>query len=107
MFKLAIPRPVSQEISVPGKNVAATKFPGIYGRSSITERPYFLGSPLKLGAWERALAAHPDAEYTQYLLRGIREGFRIGYDRRSPLRSAVANMPSASERAYPGRCHFR
>ena len=56
-------------------------------------------SPLKLGAWERALAAHPDAEYTQYLLRGIREGFRIGYDRRSPLRSAGANMPSANERA--------
>ena len=35
--------PVSQEISPPGKNVAATKFPRINGRSSITERPYFLG----------------------------------------------------------------
>ena len=26
-----------------GKIVAAAKFPRIYGRSSITERPYFLG----------------------------------------------------------------
>ena len=26
------------------KIVAAAKFPGIYGRSSITERPYFLGN---------------------------------------------------------------
>ena len=27
------------------------------------------------------------------------EGFRIGFDRRSPLRSAGANMPSAKEQA--------
>ena len=35
---------VSQEISSPGNIVAATKFPRIYGRPSITERPYFLGN---------------------------------------------------------------
>ena len=33
-----------QEIPSPGNNVAATKFPRIYGRPSITERPYFLGN---------------------------------------------------------------
>lgn len=56
-------------------------------------------SPLKLRAWEKALATHPDVEYAQYLLRGIQEGFRIGFDRRSPLKSAGANMPSAREQA--------
>jgi len=34
--------PVSQEISSPGNIVAAAKVPRIYGRSNITERPYFL-----------------------------------------------------------------
>ena len=45
---------VSQEISPPGKNVAATKFPGIYGRSSITERPYFLGIIVALSKIRRS-----------------------------------------------------
>ena len=35
---------MSQEISSPGKIVAATKFPRISGRSNLTERPYFLGN---------------------------------------------------------------
>ena len=35
---------VSQEISSQGKIVAATKFPRIYGRPGIMERPYFLGN---------------------------------------------------------------
>jgi len=45
------------------------------------------------------LSAHPDIEYAQYLLRGIQEGFRIsiGFDHRSPLKLAGANMQSARE----------
>ena len=36
--------PVSQEISLPGKIVAEAKFPRIFGRPNLTERPYFLGN---------------------------------------------------------------
>jgi len=35
---------MSQEILSPGKIVTAAKFPRLYGHSSITERPYFLGN---------------------------------------------------------------
>ena len=35
---------VSQEISSPGKIVAEAKFPRIFGRPNLTERPYFLGN---------------------------------------------------------------
>ena len=48
-------------------------------------------------AWQSALRAHPDRAYVQYLLTGIREGFRIGFTREAPLRSASRNIPSALE----------
>ena len=48
--------------------------------------------------WERALATHPDREYVEYVLRGMREGFREGYQYRGSRRvSARRNMKSASE----------
>ena len=56
-------------------------------------------TPLKLREWESALVSHPDREYVHYLIRGIREGFRVGFDRLSPLRSSGGNMPSAREQA--------
>ena len=36
-------------------------------------------TPLHFRAWERALAQHPDGEFAGYVLRGIAEGFWIGY----------------------------
>ena len=45
------------------------------------------------GQWEEALRLHPDAEFVKYLLRGITQGFRIGFDYRPcKCRQAVANM---------------
>ena len=46
-------------------------------------------------AWEAALAGHPDRAFARYVTRGIREGFRIGFHRSRPLRSAACNMLSA------------
>ena len=44
------------------------------------------------------LAKHPDEFFTQFVLRGIKEGFRIGYDYWSQVRKiSMANMPSARE----------
>ena len=42
MYRYTVP--VSQEISSPGKIVAEAKFPMIFGRPNLTERPYFLGN---------------------------------------------------------------
>ena len=35
-------------------------------------------TPLRVGAWDRGLAGHPDRRLVEYIVRGIREGFRIG-----------------------------
>ena len=54
-------------------------------------------TPLKAQAWERALASHPDRAFARYLLRGMREGFRIGFNRTSRLHASSRNMLSARE----------
>ena len=44
------------------------------------------------------LAHHPDREYVGYILSGIQEGFRIGYERGvHRLGSARKKMKSAEE----------
>ena len=50
---------------------------------------------LAVESWEAALMSHPDRAYVGYIIRGLREGFRIGFQRGAPLRSASANMPSS------------
>ena len=52
-------------------------------------------TPLVCQAWEAALAGHPNRAFARYVTRGIREGFRIGFHRSRPLRSAARNMLSA------------
>ena len=52
-------------------------------------------TPLVAAEWESALLTHPDRAFTRFILTGIREGFRIGFDRRSPLKSSSRNMQSA------------
>ena len=54
-------------------------------------------TPLKLEHWESLLASHPDKEYVNYLLRGIREGFRIGFKKSGSVSSARRNVHSALE----------
>jgi len=33
-----------------------------------------------LAAWEQALSTHPDRRFVEFLLKGISEGFHIGYN---------------------------
>ena len=54
-------------------------------------------TPLKLEHWESLLASHLDKEYVNYLLRGIREGFRIGFKESGSVSLARRNMHSALE----------
>ena len=56
-------------------------------------------SPLfsRIGAWRARLRNHPDQDLARYVLRGLEQGFRIGFDHRSKLSPAKYNMPSARE----------
>ena len=51
-------------------------------------------SPFSPDAWEDVLTTHPDRAYVSYLLSGLKQGFRIGFDRRHHLIQAKDIMPS-------------
>ena len=53
--------------------------------------------PLPVSAWRAYLANHPDQTFATYILNGLKDGFRIGFDRTRPLRSSRRNMKSALE----------
>ena len=59
-----------------------------------------INSPLDWAQWESCLVGHPDRAYREYLVNGIREGFRVGYDYSGGLaiRSSSSNMLSAREK---------
>ena len=55
-------------------------------------------TPLVLGEWREWLGQHPDRAYAEYLLQGVKEGFRIGFkycvgctNAKSIMQSAMAN----------------
>ena len=57
-----------------------------------------ISTPLMYEAWEVALAKHPDPAYVKYILCGIKEGFRIGYDyARHTCRPTSRNLLSTLE----------
>ena len=54
-------------------------------------------TPLTFTAWEKALATHPERQLVAYILAGIQQGFRIGFNCDCPLISARQKIPSAEE----------
>ena len=56
-----------------------------------------LVSPLKPQAWERALVSIPDRQFTDFLVRGLRRGFRIGVAQGVHFKPARRNLRSAYE----------
>ena len=57
-------------------------------------------TPLKLDARQEALQDDPDQAFANYILGGIRNGFRIGFDRsRVCLKSGGTNILSATEQS--------
>ena len=58
-----------------------------------------VNSPLRLSweKWNSALASHPDHQFAGYVLHGIQDGFRIGFNRKQPLEGARRNNPSTGE----------
>ena len=55
-----------------------------------------VSTPLILSAWSKELSRHPDRDFVEYLLNGIRLGFRVGYKGGGPLRSAMDYMRSVT-----------
>ena len=49
-------------------------------------------TPLILERWSNELLLHPDQCFVQYILSGIANGFRIGFDRHCPLRQPHYTM---------------
>ena len=57
------------------------------------------GDPTQVTGVGESTCFAPDRECLHYLIQGIREGFRVGFDRQSHLRSSEGNMTSAQEQA--------
>lgn len=53
-------------------------------------------TPLKVEVWKRELSRHPDQQFAEYITAGIESGFRIGFNRAWPLKSATSNLPSSN-----------
>ena len=55
-------------------------------------------TPLQVEVWARLLQTNPDREFTSFLLHGLSQGFRIGFDYGSvSLKPAKSNMASAMD----------
>ena len=55
-------------------------------------------TPLKLEAWRKALSGYADQRFAAYIIRGIEQGFRIGYNPHMvKLQPARVNMFSTAE----------
>ena len=67
------------------------------GQAGIHHELSIISSPMDATAWELALRSHPDRTFANYITHGIREGFRIGFDRKQSLKSRGKNMGSARE----------
>ena len=59
-----------------------------------------VSTPLRWVSWEKALGSYPDDLLRQYIVSGLRDGFRIGFNYGShTCRSCRGNMVSATEQA--------
>ena len=66
--------------------------------SGVPDEVGMVSSPLVANEWETVLAGHPDCDFAEFVIRGIREGFRIGFDYSCHLGENIPkNMRSASE----------
>lgn len=64
-------------------------------------------SPLDWREWASALAAHPDRRFAEYIVLGIRDGFRVGFDYSRQHQSVGRNMMSATEHPEVVRAYLQ
>lgn len=66
-----------------------------------------INTPLKVDAWQHYLSDHPDQTYVDYLLSGIKAGFRIGFDSVQSLTQPKHHIKSAYEHADIASTHLK
>ena len=49
-------------------------------------------TPLSLTDWTLELSDHPDREFSKFILEGIANGFRIGFNRSQQVQPAATNL---------------
>ena len=72
------------------------------GKWTVQERLLGVFTPLHVDRWESSLTQHLDRDYVDYILTGIKEGFRVGFYDVAPLSSARRNMHALSNREFAG-----
>lgn len=62
-----------------------------------------VNTPLRWSEWERELANYPDRKFASFIVDGIRQGFRVGFDYSVKLVGGrtPSNMHSASSHPEP------
>ena len=66
-----------------------------------------ISSPLKVDHWREALSKYPDAQFTEYIVKGISEGFRIGFQYDSvQCHTVERNAKSAGLHPEPIRAYL-
>lgn len=65
------------------------------------QSPTTSSSPLVWTEWCKALHDHPDQRFTDFLLCGIKQGFRVGFNPVQQLKPAQENMRSALINSAP------
>jgi len=59
-----------------------------------------VNTPLQFSVWKKYLADHPDEAFRDYILEGIQQGFRVGFDYQgNKCHPAAGNLKSARENA--------
>ena len=64
----------------------------------LPEELWAINTPLRLETWARDLRHQPDQQFARYILRGIQQGFHVGFNCQTvACRSAKRNMISAEQ----------
>ena len=90
---LQIPYPYGQQLVMLDKLRPTTPV-------QLPEELQQIHTPLQPQAWQQALAGYPDKSWTEFLLKGITQGFRIGFNwekHRHKLRPNHRNLRSAED----------
>ena len=64
---------------------------------SLAQNLHGVSTPLPWQVWDQKLASHPDQEFRKYIVSGLRDGFRIGFDYPGTCQWARRNLLSAME----------
>ena len=63
----------------------------------LPEALYQINTPTKVEVWQRELEGHPDKAFSHYILQGLEQGFRVGFEYSSSLLPPKRNMLSATQ----------